>query len=75
MEAYAKTIFNFCDKIKGTGLNTVIDIGNQYNNSKIKYFLKKILGISTGDPSVPKSTNETLKKFKVFIEKLKYFMQ
>ena len=70
MEAYAKTIFDFCVRVRGTGLKTVIDIGNQFNNSKIKYFLKKILGISTGDPSVPKSTDETLKKFKIFIEKL-----
>ena len=70
MEAYAKTIFDFCKRIKGTDLKTVIDIGNQFNNSKIKYFLKKILGISTGDPSVAKSTKETLSKFKIFIEKL-----
>ena len=70
MEAYAKTIFDFCLKIKGTGLKTTIDIGNQYNNSIVKYYLKRILGISTGDPSVPKSTNETLDKFKVFVQKL-----
>jgi len=70
MENYAKTIFDFCLKIKDTDLKTTIDIGNQYNNSSLKYYLKKILGISTGDPSVPKSTNETLNKFKFFVEKL-----
>ena len=41
MEAYAKTIFDFCSRIKGTKLNTVLDIGNQYNNSKIKFYLNK----------------------------------
>ena len=70
MDVYAKTIFNFCNRIKDTELQTVIDIGNQYNNSKFKYFMKKILGLSTGDPSVPKSSSETLNKFKIFLEKL-----
>ena len=70
MEAYAKTIFDFCNRIKGTKLNTVLDIGNQYNNSKIKFYLKKFLGFSTGDPAAPKSTNETLDKFKIFLKKL-----
>ncbi len=70
MESYAKTIFDFCIKVKNSDLKVTIDIGNQYNNSLIKYYLKKILGISTGDPSVPKSTNETLDKFKIFVEKL-----
>lgn len=70
MEVYAKTIFDFCNRIKDTDLQTTVDIGNQYNNSRIKYFLKKILGLSAGDPSAPRSTSETLDKFKIFIEKL-----
>ena len=64
MEAYAKTIFDFCNRIKDTDLNAVIDIGNQYNNSKIKFILKKILGISTGDlrfQSLPMRLYQNLK--------------
>ena len=49
---YSKTIFDFCDKVKNHDINISIDIGCNLNDNKFKYYLKKFLGLQTGDPSI-----------------------
>ena len=42
-----------------------IDVGSNFNDSKIKFILRKLLGFSTGDPNIPYTSKETL----FFLEK------
>ena len=63
---YSKTIFDFCKKIKDENINVSIDIGCNLNDNKFKFFLKKLLGLQTGDPSIinnKKKLFEVLEKF------------
>lgn len=64
LERYLTTITNFCFQAKDKkDINITVDLGCNFNDKKIIYFLKKILGIQVGDPSVPKNLNETMKIF------------
>lgn len=64
LERYLKTITNFCLQAKNKkGINITIDLGCNFNDKKINYYLKKILGIQVGDPSVPKNLSDTMKIF------------
>tara|TARA_A100001015_G_scaffold148488_1_gene164694 strand:- start:2022 stop:3092 length:1071 start_codon:yes stop_codon:yes gene_type:complete len=66
LEKYVNTIVRFCEKAKDKDLNITIDVGCNFNDNKLIYFLKLLLGIQTGDPSVPldlKSTTLQLKKY------------
>ena len=57
---YLKTIINFCLKAKNKShLNITIDLGCNFNDNKIKYYLKKTL-VQVGDPSVPKNLFDTM---------------
>ncbi len=63
---YSKTIFDFCERIKNENINVSIDIGCNLNDNKFKFFLKKLLGLQTGDPSIinnKKKLFEVLEKF------------
>jgi len=66
LDRYVKTIINFCVKAKDHPIDVTVDIGCNYN-SKYKYYLKKILGISTGDPSVPNDIETTIAQFKGYM--------
>ena len=61
LDRYLKTIINFCLKAKNKShLNITIDLGCNFNDNKIKYYLKKTLGVQVGDPSVPKNLFDTM---------------
>ncbi len=49
---YSKIIFDFCNRIKDKNIKVSIDIGCNLNDNKFKYFLKKVFGLQTGDPSI-----------------------
>ncbi len=67
LDRYLKTITDFCTKAKNKkDLNITIDLGCNFNENKLNYFLKKFLGMQAGDPSVPKNLNETIKLFSKF---------
>ena len=75
---YSKTIFDFCNKIKDENIKVSIDIGCNLNDNKLKFYLKKILGFQTGDPSIvdnKKKLFEVLEKFINEMSKIndKYF--
>jgi|TARA_B100001059_G_C17829623_1_gene583716 radical SAM protein with 4Fe4S-binding SPASM domain len=64
LERYLKTVTNFCLMAKNKkDINITIDLGCNFNDRKVNYYLKKILGIQVGDPSVPKNLTETMKIF------------
>ena len=56
LDNYVITILNFCKRIKNSDLNLTIDLG-------CKFYLKKLLGLQTGDPSMPDTLSKTLKFF------------
>ena len=66
LERYVNTIVNFCVKIKNQPCEVTVDIGCNYN-SKYKHNLKKVLGLSTGDPSVPNNIEKTINQFKQYM--------
>ena len=70
LQRYLSTILNFCNQVKNTDLDVTIDIGCNFNNKNFKFFLKKLLGFSTGDPSVPDKSDLAIKYMKDFIHKL-----
>ena len=59
LKKYLNTIINFCKTVKNEDLQVNIDIGCNFNDNKFKLNLKKFLGISCGDPSVPDTLDET----------------
>lgn len=59
-EKYFEKIVNFINKVKNENLNVTIDVGCNFQNNSTKYYLKKILGLDTGDPNIPHTTKETL---------------
>ena len=68
LEKYMKKIIYFIDKVKDTSLKVAIDVGSNFNDSKTKFFLKKLCGLSVGDPNVPYTTNETLFYLKKYFD-------
>ena len=60
LENYVNTIVNFCKKVKNQKINVTIDIGSNYNNKKFYFILRKILGLQTGDPSIPIDVNKSI---------------
>ncbi len=66
LDRYVKTIIDFCVKAKGKNLDVTVDIGSNYS-TKFKKFLKNILGLSTGDPSVPNDLKTTILQFKQYM--------
>jgi len=67
LDKYVSTVINFCKIIKNTNIDLTIDLGCNFNENKSNYYLRKLLGIQTGDPSVPKSIDQTMKMFSKFI--------
>jgi len=63
LDNYVNTIINFCKKIKNSDLNLVIDLGCNFNDNYFKVYLKKILGLQIGDPSMPDTLDKTIKFF------------
>ncbi len=69
LDRYVKSIIDFCVAAKNiNGLNVTIDLGCNFNDKKLNYYIKKILGVQTGDPSVPKNLNDTIKMFSKFLQ-------
>jgi radical SAM protein with 4Fe4S-binding SPASM domain len=66
-ERYSETILSFIQKIAKTKLQVIIDIGSNFNDNKVKYFLKKFFGLSVGDPNLPNTYNDTLDVLKSFL--------
>ena len=67
---YSKTIFDFCNKVKNHDINISIDIGCNLNDNKLKYFLKKLLGLQTGDPSIINNKKKFFKVLDSFINQM-----
>ena len=67
---YSKTIFDFCNKVKDKNIKVSIDIGCNLNDNKFKLFLKKILGLQTGDPSIINDKKKFIKVLNNFIEEI-----
>ena len=67
---YSKTIFDFCKRAKNEDINITIDIGCNFNDNKFKYYLKKILGLQSGDPSIINDKKNTLNLFAQFLEQM-----
>ncbi len=71
LDRYVKGVIDFCNKVKNLNhLNITIDLGCNFNEKKINYYVKRILGIQVGDPSVPKDLSDSIEMFAKF---LKYF--
>ncbi len=68
LNRYIQTIINFCERIKKTKLEVVIDLGCNFNDDKVKYYLKKALGLQVGDPSMPDTLKNTLKFFFEYLQ-------
>ena len=66
LERYVKTIVNFCVRVTNQPCKVTVDIGSNFN-SKYRHYLKKILGFSTGDPSVPNDIGKTIDQFKQYM--------
>jgi len=63
IDDYLKTIIGFIKIIKNTKIKLTIDIGSNFNDNKVKFFLKNIFGLSVGDKNVPETLNETFQQF------------
>ena len=67
LERYVKTIVDFCLKARNQDFNVQVDVGCNYN-SKFSFYLKKMLGVSTGDPAVPRDLKTTIAQMKKFMQ-------
>ena len=68
LEKYVKSIIEFCKKVKDMNhIKINIDLGCNFNEKKFYYYLKKILGIQVGDPSVPKDLKSSTLMFSKFL--------
>ena len=72
LENYVSTIINFCKKVKNQPINVTVDIGCNYNEKKFSFYLRKLLGVQVGDPSMPKNMRETINNLSRYI---KYFYE
>ena len=60
LEKYLEKIIKFLRKIENSDLKVTLDVGSNFNSSKVKFFFKKILGLQVGDPNLPDSLKSTL---------------
>ena len=67
---YSKTIFDFCEEAKNKNIKITVDIGCNFNDNKIKHYLKKFFGLQSGDPSIINDRKNTLKTLKQFLMEL-----
>ena len=67
LDRYVKPIIDFCIKAKNKDFNVQVDIGCNYN-SKLSFYLKKILGTSAGDPSVPRDVATTISRLREILK-------
>ena len=67
---YSKTIFDFCNKVKNKNIKVTIDIGCNLNDNKFKFFLKKIFGWQSGDPSIINNKKKFIQVLNTFIEEI-----
>ena len=69
LDRYVKGVIDFCNKVKNLNhLNITIDLGCNFNEKKINYYVKRILGIQVGDPSVPKDLSDSIEMFAKFYD-------
>ncbi len=67
METYLNTIINFLKIASNQNINITVDVGSNFVSSYYKYYLRKFLGLSVGDPSIPKNLKNTITFLKKFI--------
>ena len=63
LDNYVRTVINFCERIKKSDLNIVIDLGCNFNDNYFKLYIKNILGLQIGDPAMPNNLKKTLNFF------------
>ena len=68
MDRYVETIVDFCKKAKNKDFNVQVDVGCGFN-TKFSYYLRKVLGTSTGDPSVPRNIRTTILQLREILKK------
>jgi len=68
LDKYVQTIVDFCLRARNKDFNVQVDVGCNYN-SRLSYYLKKFLGVSTGDPAVPRDIRTTIARIKKFMQK------
>lgn len=68
LDRYVSTVVKFCKVVKNTNIDLTIDLGCNFNENKFNYNLRKIFGIQTGDPSAPKTVDQTMNMFSKFID-------
>lgn len=68
LDRYVSTVVKFCKAVKNTNIDLTIDLGCNFNENKFNYYLRKIFGIQTGDPSVPRTIDQTMNMFSKFID-------
>ena len=69
LDRYVKSIINFCLAAKREKkLNITIDLGCNFNDKKLNYYIKKFLGVQIGDPSVPKDLKSSMTMFSKFLD-------
>ena len=59
-ESYLEKIIKFLREIENTELKVIIDVGSNFNDNKLKFFLKNIFGLENGDPNLPNTLKSTL---------------
>ncbi len=68
LDQYVSTVVKFCKSVKNTNIDLTIDLGCNFNEKKSNFYLRKLLGIQTGDPSVPRTIDQTMNMFSKFID-------
>ncbi len=68
LDRYVNNVINFCKLAKDEDINITIDIGCNFNEKKISYYVRKFFGIQTGDPSVPRNTITALNFFEEYMK-------
>ena len=69
LDRYVQRIIKFCLEVKKEkNLNVTIDLGCNFNDKKLNYYIKKFLGVQIGDPSAPKDLNSSMLMFSKFLD-------
>ena len=69
VDDYFLRIYKLLSEIKGTSTNVHVDLACNFINKK-KKILKKFLGLSTGEASVPDNISEIVDDLKSFLQGL-----